>query len=427
MLRFAPSPTGDMHIGNLRVAVINYVLAKQRQESFLLRIEDTDTARNIGGKDLEIITLLDFFGLRHDQLLYQSEHLKFHQEFAKKLLAENKAFHCHCPEETLEAKREKAKRKGIPYRYDGTCENLGLDKTETSVIRIKKPEASIAFTDAIKGDLSFEPKDVDSFVIIRQDGTPTYNFACSIDDMLHDISFIAREEEHISNTPKQAHIRTLLEYDKPITYAHLSIILNESGKKMSKRDDESSVKWLLEQGFLPEAILNYLLLIGNKTPTEIFTAEEALEWFNIAHISKAPAKFDMDKLRFINRAHLAKLDDDNLALMLGFKGADFGKIAKVYLEEASTILEIKPKIEAIFAPKNPPEEFVDEFNAIKTHFFECVDEDFNTLKNNIAQTTGLKGNKLFKPLHALLSGTEHEPELSDLYPLLKNHLKEIVR
>ena len=301
MYRFAPSPTGDMHIGNLRAAIFNYICSLQDKSGFILRIEDTDTARNIEGKDQEIIEILKRFGISWQSLYYQSKNLKFHQQFAAKLLAEKKAFCCFCSEEELEAKKQAAKDAGEAYRYDGHCEHLsdeevlGCEKPFT--IRLKKPDHALEFTDAIKGRITFEPQNIDSFVIMRADKTPTYNFACACDDMMQGVSFVIRGEDHVSNTPKQNWIRESLGYEGEIKYAHLPIILNSEGKKMSKREDSSSVKWLLQSGYLPEAIANYLILLGNKTPREVFSMDEAVEFFDIAKISKSPAKFDEDKPR----------------------------------------------------------------------------------------------------------------------------------
>ncbi len=432
MLRFAPSPTGDMHIGNLKVALLNYIVAKQQNEKFIIRIEDTDKKRNIEGKDKEILEILKIFDIEYDNVLYQSDNLKFHQQFASHLLMERKAFACFCPEELLEKKREEAKKNKIAYRYDGTCEKLSdeevLNNEKPFTIRIKKPKEPISFKDEIKGELTFLPDDIDSFVILRVDKTPTYNFACAIDDMLNDISFVIRGEDHISNTPKQILIRKYLGYDKEIKYAHLPIILNKEGKKMSKREKASSVKWLLKEGFLPQAIANYLILLGNKTPKEIFTLKEAIEWFNIKNLSKTSAKFDIDKLRFINREHIKMLDSLELSKELGYFSKEIGDLAKLYTEEASTLNEIKEKIDKIFSAKNPPLEFKENFDKIVKAVKEApYFEDFNEFKNHISKETNLKGKNLFKPLRIALTGAKHGPNLSDIYKHIKNYLGEIVK
>ena len=493
MLRFAPSPTGDMHIGNLRVAIFNFIIAKQRGEKFLIRIEDTDCARNIKGADKEILEILNLFGLFWDKLVYQSDNFPLHRKLAQNLIEKNKAFYCYATKEFLEQKRAEASAQKRAFRYDDlwaeeckeenkkpvirlrgnlswgmqfrTCENfwdsadhqssvypknshkykshtaitsivdsasqnLGenprishevrksfcyfwlLPKVESSLpyrlqaTKQRKGAEStldstpfIAFTDAIKGECKFRLSEIDSFVIMREN-IPTYNFACAVDDMLYDISFIIRGEDHTSNTPKQMLIHRALGYDKGIKYAHLPIILNDKGSKMSKRESESSVKWLLSQGFLPRAIVNYLLLMGNNPPCEIFTLDEAIEWFDLSQLSKSPVRFDMGLLRHINREHLKRLSDGEMELLLAsasemlsnisqnlgaesvaksaesaeshlaksteshlaesaeshsaesHKNYALGAIGRIFLEEANTLNELCYKVCRIFAPKD---------------------------------------------------------------------------
>ena len=432
MLRFAPSPTGDMHIGNLRVALFNYIVSSQRNEPLLIRIEDTDKERNIEGKDKEILDILGIFGIEYKELMYQSNNLRFHSMMALQLLHDKKAFNCFCRPEDLEQKREEAKEAKKAYRYDGACENLPaeltIDNMNPFVVRLKKPENAITVNDLIKGEITFSPDDIDSFIIMRQDKTPTYNFACAVDDMLADISLVIRGEDHVSNTPKQIAIRDALGYDKKIEYAHLPIILNDEGKKMSKRDNASSVKWMFEEGYLPSAIANYLILIGNKPPKEIFTLEEAKEWFDINAISKAPARFDLDKLKFINKEHLRMLDAKELSRYVGFADDDIGEVAKIFLDEVSTLKELRTKIEPIFAKKEIAEEFSEATAKMQAIIKDAPHfEEFEAFKSYIMENSGLKGKNFFKPLRLLLTGAEHGPELSDIYPYLKNYIKEIIK
>lgn len=432
MLRFAPSPTGDMHIGNLRVALFNYIYSIKRSEPLLIRIEDTDKERNIEGKEEEIMQILDLFGIKHQEYQLQSNNLKFHRAMAIQLLQDKKAFNCFCSAEKLEESRERAKENKIAYRYDGGCDTLPpeevIDNPNPFTIRLKKPLFPITVTDIIKGESTFAPDDIDSFIIMRADKLPTYNFACAVDDMLADISLIIRGEDHLSNTPKQIAIQEALGYTKKLEYAHLPIILNNEGKKMSKRDDASSVKWLLGEGFLPSAITNYLIALGNKTPNEIFTLDEAIEWFDLANISKSPARFDIDKLRFINREHLKMLDAKELSNYVGFADSDIGNLAKLYLEESSTLKELREKIEPIFKPKVFSDEYRENGEilreAIKNapHF-----DDYDSFKNYLIEQTGLKGKNLFKPLRILLSNAEHGPEMSDLYSHIKNYIQKVIQ
>jgi len=432
MLRFAPSPTGDMHIGNLRVALFNYIVSKQKNEDLIVRIEDTDKERNIDGKDKEILDILELFGIEYSQVIYQSENVRFHSAMALQLIHDKKAFSCFCSSEWLESKREEAKANKKPYRYDDACANLPaelvIDNLNPFTIRIKKPIDDIVIKDRIKGDISFKPNDVDSFIIMRQDKTPTYNFACAVDDMLSDISMVIRGEDHMSNTPKQDHIRASLNYDKKIEYAHLPIILNDDGKKMSKRDDASSVKWLLEEGFLPEAISNYLILIGNKPPKEIFSVKEAIEWFNLDNISKSPARFDINMLRHINNEHLKMLDTKELSRYVGFADTEIGELAKVYLEESSTTKELRSKIEPFFAKKIIPNDFIEQSAIIKQTIENApYFEEYDDFKKYIMKESGLKGKNFFKPLRIILTGAEHGPDISVIYKYIKNYIGEIVK
>lgn len=432
MLRFASSPTSDMHIGNLRVAIFNYIVSQQKKEDLIVRIEDTDKERNIEGKDKEILDLLALFNIKYSQVIYQSQNVRFHSAMALQLVHDKKAFSCFCSPEWLEKKREEAKEAKKPYIYDDACRNLPaelvIDNTNPFTIRIKKPDETITIKDHIKGEVSFEPKDVDSFIIMRQDKTPAYNFACAVDDMLSNISFVIRGEDHISNTPKQDHIRASLNYDKKIEYAHLPIILNDSGKKMSKKDDASSVKWLLEEGYLPSAISNYLILIGNKPPQEIFNMQEAIEWFKLENISKSPARFDIDMLKHINREHLKMLDAKELSRYVGFADEEIGELARIYLEEAGTTKELKSKIEPIFADKTVPDEFAEQSVLMaKTIKSAPYFDEYDDFKNYVMKESGLKDENFFKPLRILLTGAEHGPDIAEIYKYLKNYIGEIIK
>ena len=339
MLRFAPSPTGDMHIGNLRAAILNYIIAKQRGEKFLIRIEDTDKARNIDGADKEILQILNLFGLFWDKLVHQSDNFKIHNDLAKRLVAQGQAFYCYATKEFLDKKRDEALAQKKAFRYDDSWAEVCKSENKNPAIRLKGDLGveSISFTDEIKGTCTFSQNEIDSFVIIRDDGVPTYNFACAVDDMIYDISFIIRGEDHTSNTPKQILVHKKLGYGREIKYAHLPIILNDSGKKMSKRESESSVKWLLEQGFLPRAILNYLLLMGNNPPTEIFSLDDAIKWFDLSQLSKSPVRFDMNQLRHINREHLRRLSENEMGLLLESSSEILSQVGNLSLGKHQSI------------------------------------------------------------------------------------------
>ena len=431
MYRFAPSPTGDMHIGNLRAAIFNYICSLKDKSGFILRIEDTDTARNIKGKEEEIQEILHKFGIKWQTLYYQSKNLKFHREFAHKLLMDKKAFCCFCSSEILAQKKELAKQNNEAYRYDGTCERLSdeqvLECEKPFVIRMKKPASTMKFKDAIKGEISFEPENIDSFVIMREDKTPTYNFACAIDDMLEGVTFVIRGEDHVSNTPKQEWIRECVGFSEKIQYAHLPIILDNEGKKMSKRDSSSSVKWLLECGYMPEAIANYLILLGNKTPCEIFTIEEAAQWFDITKISKNPAKFDITKLAQINREHIKRASDERLSELFSLE-ISRANLIRFYTQESSLIPEISAKISAIFSPKNISEEWRKNAEILRNLILNEseIPAEFNEFKSNLMKKSALKGKAFFMPLRLLLTNSEHGPELSELFPLIRDEIRAVV-
>lgn len=430
MYRFAPSPTGDMHIGNLRAAIFNYICSLKDKSGFILRIEDTDTARNIEGKEEEIQEILHKFGINWQTLYYQSKNLKFHREFAHKLLMDKKAFCCFCSSEILAQKKELAKQNNEAYRYDGTCERLSdeqvLECEKPFVIRMKKPASTMKFKDAIKGEISFEPENIDSFVIMREDKTPTYNFACAIDDMLEGVTFVIRGEDHVSNTPKQEWIRECAGFSEKIQYAHLPIILDNEGKKMSKRDSSSSVKWLLECGYMPEAIANYLILLGNKTPCEIFTIEEAAQWFDITKISKNPAKFDITKLAQINREHIKRASDERLSELFSLE-ISRANLIRFYTQESSLIPEISAKISAIFSPKNISEEWRENAEILRNLILNEseIPAEFNEFKLNLMKKSTLKGKAFFMPLRLLLTNSEHGPELSELFPLIRDEIRAV--
>ena len=432
MLRFAPSPTGDMHIGNMRIAVFNHIMSKQLNEKLIVRIEDTDKEKNIEGKDQEILNLLKLFSIDFEYAINQSDNVKNHQKMAMKLLMNKKAFSCFCSDDWLDKQAQEAKANKKPFRYDGHCENLKddviLNIEAPFTIRIKKPQENINFADLLKGDFNYNPFDVDSFVILRQDKIPTYNYACAIDDMFNNISTVIRDEDYIPDTPKQIHIRHSLGYDKEINYIHLPIISNaQTGKKMSMQDNESSIQWLIDEGILPVAIVNYLVSLGSKPPKEIFTLEEAIEWFDIKKVSKSEAKFDMDKLRFINREHLRVIDELRLSKILGFADEDIGKLAKLYLEESSTIKELQRKIGLIFSKKEPLADFEEEFEKLSVCFKNAPHfNDFSELEKYIIKETQLKDKSLSKPLRYILTGVTDGPGLSEIYPFIKNYLGEII-
>ncbi len=406
MLRFAFSPNDDMNIGDLRVALLNYIVSKQRGEDLIVRIEDLDKERSIEQKEQEMLGILGLFGIEYSHVVHQSQNFRFHAAMALQLLLEKRAFNCFCSHEWLEKKREEAKNNNELYRYDDACASLPaelvIDNENPFTVRIKRSQ---------------EPN-AESFIIMSEDKRPTYSFACGIDDMLGDISLVIRDEEHIDDAPKEDWIRTSLGYEKKIEYAHLPVL----------QDSTSSVKWLLEEGFLPSAIANYLISTVNKPPKEIFTMQEAVEWFSLENISKSPVRFDIDMLKQINREHLMMLDAKELSRYVGFADVEIGELAKVYLEESSTTKELRSKVGAIFAPKDIPEELKESAKVIvasikKAPYFDKYEE----FEKYIMQESGIKGENLLKSLRLLLMGSEHTPDIAAVYKCIKNYIGEIVK
>lgn len=423
MLRFAPSPTRSMNISDLRIAIYNYIVSKQKNESLTVRIEDIEKDKIVEGKDKEILELLSLFSIDYSRAAHQSDSLKYHQKMAMQLMAQKKAFACFCGDVKLDELKEEAKKAGKPFKYDGFCETLSdetvLNTNAPFTVRIKEPNSSIRFTDLLQGDFKFKPLEMNSFIILNHDKTPTYDYACAVDDMIMDISTVIRDEKYLDSTANQIHVRKSLSYDKKIDYIHLPSI---------KDAEDISVKSLIEEGFLPSAIANYIVVLGNKTPKEIFSLEDAIEWLDITKISKESVSFDMDKLKQINKKHLEILDDMRLSKILGYADTDLGKLGKILLEESSTIKEIKIKLNNIFAQKATFEGYEKEFVEIKlcvqdAPFFENCED----LVNYVSEKTGFKDESLQKPLSYILTAQDDYSKLMNIYPLIKNYIGEIVK
>ena len=435
MLRYALLPRGDLSIESLRVALINYIVARQRKEGFILHIEDVDKARITEGKDGESRELLEKFAIQPDQTLYQSDQLGRYQHLAVRLVEEGKAFLCLCDEEELERERRRAEAENRPYRYSGRCTRMDAEELRRIreeripfTIRIRKPVDAIRFTDLLRGEIEADPGEVDHFVILRTDGVPGSDFATAVDDMIGGISLVIEEEEDLRHAPRQIHIRRALGFDEAIAYAHLPPLLDPQGKRLSKTGHSGSVKRLLEEGFLPDAILNYLLLLGNETPTEIFTLPEAVEWFDLRKLSPSPVRFDPERLRQINREHLRRMEDRALSRIFGFADADVGRLAKLYLEEAATINELESRIRAVFAPKScrgDQGETMQRLSALilAAPYFETFD-DFTAY---LSEKSGLEDEALGRPLRQLMTGAETGPDLGKIYHYIKPYITEVAR
>ncbi|CAA6826517.1 MAG: Glutamyl-tRNA(Gln) synthetase (EC [uncultured Sulfurovum sp.] len=435
MLRFASSPTDDMHISNLRVAIVSYLMSQQKEENFTVRIDDTHKKENIEGKDTEIMQILEKFALTHTSVFHQSEHLHMHQTFAIKLLEENSAFLCTC---TLHDETGSYTEQS----YLGHCQDIDpseqkeLHKSlkasgKPFVIRLKSPTHNIVYHDLIQGDVMTPIDKVDSFVILHEDGTPSHTFASACDDMLSGVTTVIDTAEHLRDTAKEVHIKKQLGYEQETNYVHLSSLLNVDGKALSKEDDLFYVKSLLEEGFIPDAIINYLLLLGYTSGNqEIFTLPEAIEWFNLDNLSKTATTFDIEKLRFINKEHLKKMDDKRLSSLFGFADESIGKLAKLYLEEVSTTKELEAKVKPIFQAKDFSRQYGKEMRKLEHIIADApYIESYDAFHAYLTKKSGFSDKILLKPLRCLLTGnysnTENEPKLSDIYPFIKSYILEV--
>ena len=421
MLRFACAPTADLTLDELRVALMNFVVSKQRKERFVIRMEDIDQEHNIEGKDAEIVAMLELFGITSQELLYQSKNFKFHSAMAIDLLHRKKAFNCFCSKEELEAKEAAAKAQKRLYSYDGTCERLPaeevIDNPKPFTVRIKKPDDEIAFEDKIQGKLSFTPDEVDSFVILNVDKTPTQTFATAVDDMLSDISVVIESEKNIEEAPKHIHVRSSLGYDKAVEYAHLPPLL----------DADVEIKALLEEGFLPETIVNYLLTLGSEMQGEVFTLEEATERFKLEKIGKEAVKFDKEEVQKLNKEHLKLLDDKELSRFVGFADAEIGRLAKLYVDEINTTRELKERVDAVFAKKEFPDEIqknaqVVENLVAKAPYFD----EYQSFEEYLHNESSLSKEEIREVLGLYLNAKESGPRIEHLYGCLKNYIKEII-
>ncbi|WP_088189354.1 glutamate--tRNA ligase [Desulfosporosinus sp. FKA] len=332
-VRFAPSPTGYLHIGGARTALFNWLFAKKHNGKLILRIEDTDTERLKEDSVSQILSSLKWLGIDWDEgpekggdfgPYFQSQRQEYYTKAAQRLIQENKAYHCFCSAEELEEERQKQRKEGMPFRYQGKCRNLSPEEVQgrlkrgiPSVIRMKVPNSGqVVVEDLIRGTVSFDAKQFDDFIIFKSDGTPAYNFACVVDDHAMQISHVIRAEEHLSNTPKQCLIYQALGYEIPL-FAHLSMILAPDRSKLSKRHGATSVGEFQEMGCLPEALVNYLTLLGwspAEQQSELISPTQTISAFSLEKVSKNAAIYDVQKLIWLNGQYMTTCDLDRLTL-----------------------------------------------------------------------------------------------------------------
>ncbi|BDV42826.1 glutamate--tRNA ligase [Geotalea uraniireducens] len=351
-LRFAPSPTGYLHVGGARTALFNWLLARKQGGTFVLRIEDTDVARSTQESVDAILQGMEWLGLDWDEgPFYQSERFGVYREYVEKLLAAGKAYKCYCTAEELEAKREQALREGRKPKYDGTCRHRPDAPDAPYVVRFKAPQEGVtAFDDLIKGRISFNNEELDDLIIQRSDGTPTYNFVVVIDDATMGITTVIRGDDHVNNTPRQILLYEALGYPVP-RFAHVPMILGADKTRLSKRHGATSVMAYRDMGFLPEAMVNYLVRLGwSHGDEEIFSREELIEKFSIEAVGKSAGVFNPDKLLWLNHHYIKESTPERLAgLLVPFlaeRGIDpatgpaLAAVVKTLQERSRTLIEM---------------------------------------------------------------------------------------
>jgi len=350
--RFAPSPTGYLHVGGARTALFSYLYARHHGGQFELRIEDTDTERSTQESVDAIFEGMQWLGLEYDsEVKYQSKNLSRYQEKIEELLGKGQAYYCDCSKERLDKLRENQMKNGEKPRYDGKCRELDLTKSESTIIRFKTPQSGeVRFDDHVRGPITVANAELDDLVIARADGMPTYNFSVVIDDADMGITHVIRGDDHINNTPRQINIYQALGMPVP-EFAHVPMILGDDGARLSKRHGAVSVMQYAEDGYLPEAVLNYLVRLGwSHGDQELFSKEEMIQLFDLSGVNKAPSAFNTTKLNWINQQYLQQADTTRLSallsqrlLTLGVDVADdapLDAIVDMFKERAHTINEL---------------------------------------------------------------------------------------
>ena len=472
-VRFAPSPTGFMHVGNARTALFNYLFARHHGGKLILRIEDTDTERHSEEAVNVIYEALRWMGIEWDEgpdvggdygPYRQSERLEIYREYIEKLKEKGLVYECYCTPEELEAMRKEQLERGEPPRYTGKCRYLTEGEKEKfkkegrkPVLRFKVPEDRvIAFDDLVKGKIEINSKQLGGdFVIVRSNGMPVYNFVVVVDDALMKITHVIRGEDHISNTPKQLLLYEALDFTPP-KFAHLPMILGTDRSKLSKRHGSTSVKEFREKGYLPEAFTNFLALLGwyPKDGKEILTMEELIERFDIKDVNSAPAVFDTTKLNWMNQVYIRNYPVDKLTELLipylekaGYDLSSFNrkwleKVVEVtrdyftVLSDAPTYMEtfLKDDFEVLDEAKNFIAESPDRLKVIELFYEklkefdgELSQEAFKKLVKEVGKELKAKGKNLFMPIRIALTGKMSGVELPILVELLgkKRTLKRI--
>jgi nondiscriminating glutamyl-tRNA synthetase len=465
-VRFAPSPTGQLHVGNARTALFNWLLARGSNGTFILRIEDTDVERSTRDSEAAILRDLRWLGLDWDEgpdiggahgPYRQSERLHLYQSYAKELLAAGSAYHCFCSAAQLEAERDAAMAEGRPVRYAGTCRTITHEEAarrveggERPAIRFRVPDvADVAFTDLVRGDVRFAADVIGDPIILRADGMPAYNFAVVIDDALMEVTHVIRGEDHLSNTPRQILLYDALGFTAP-RFAHLALVMGPDHSPLSKRHGATSVAEFRSKGYLPEALLNYLALLGWSPggDAELLPINELARRFSIDRVGHSPGVFDEEKLAWANRHYLKTADPRRIAeLSVAFfreagvrmapdeRGLDFLAGAMAMVTSSVDRLDQVPTRLAFLFHYDAPETLADltvrgemsadGARAVVTALAEALAaaprldrERFRAAANQVKVRTGEKARALFHPIRVALTGRAEGPELDLAVPAI---------
>jgi glutamyl-tRNA synthetase/nondiscriminating glutamyl-tRNA synthetase len=462
-VRFAPSPTGFVHVGNARTALFNWLFARHNQGAFVLRIEDTDLERSKEEYERQLFEDLRWFGIDWDEgpdkggpfaPYRQSERKQIYSSFATQLIDQGHAYFCFCAAEQLEQERQEALRAGLQPRYSGRCRKRPREEAARKVaegqpaaMRLEIRDSSFSWNDLVHGPTSFSAEVIGDPILVRSDGNPAYNYAVVIDDHLMAITHVIRGDDHISNTPRQLAVYRALGWEPP-EFAHLSTILGPDRTRLSKRHGATSLESFREMGILPEALRNYLALLGWSPAdgkTEILSPQELVEQFSLEHIIKSPAVFDQEKLYWLNRhymkvcaprrlAELAAPFLDKVGYINDHPGPDIlawlERVLNAVLKNLSTLDQLPDAVRIIFeydAQKAAQElEFSAGARAVLNAFIpkalaesELSYERFRALTKEVQMETGQKGRELFHPIRVALTGAVSGPELEKLIPIFE--------
>jgi glutamyl-tRNA synthetase len=447
--RFAPSPTGYLHIGGARTALFSWAYARKHGGVFVLRIEDTDLERSTPESVQAILDGMEWLGLDYDEgPFYQMQRMDRYKEVIQQLLGEGKAYYCYASKEELDAMRAEQEAAGQKPRYDRRWRpepgiSLPLPPAGVSpVVRFKTPlDGVVVIEDLVKGRVVVHNSELDDLIIARSDGTPTYNFSVVVDDWDMQITHVIRGDDHLNNTPRQINMLKAIGAPLP-QYAHVPMILGADGERLSKRHGAVSVMQYQEDGYLPEALLNYLARLGwARGDEEVFTMDQFVEWFNLEAISKSPAKFNPEKLLWLNQQYLKTADDQRLAeLVKPFmlrdccecdpgKGPDLAEVVALLKERANTVEELADAAVYFYRPLEPAEELVQQHVsaenlpairdfAVKLETCEWNRTAIHDLIKSTATAHGLKMPKVAMPLRILVTGEAQTPSVDAVLALI---------